>query len=201
MALRLVWLPALLCLANAPVAAESLPWLSARVGEGLGQLLAEKLTRTRLAQQQSHEQLVLSGRQIVAAMARRIDGIGESRLLDRAPALVQIELPQIDDRRVDALARYGACSHHLDWLYANQSLDQAQPKLRVTSAVYSAGIVLVSAYLRYHFLAAGGTDGQLQSMLASEEMKALSSAIQGQQELLTYTWRECGPVLSAIAEF
>ena len=164
-------------------------------------MLAEKLTRTQLARQQSHEQLVLSGRQIVAAMARRIDSLGEARLLERAPVLARIELPQIDDRRVDALARYNACSHHLDWLYANQSLDQAQPKLRVASAVYSAGVVLVSAYQRYHFLAAGGTDAQLESVLASDKMKASSSAIQSQQELLTYTWRECGPVLSAIAEY
>ena len=162
--------------------------------------LAEQLGQTYL-RDRDPEELASGSRSIIDAILENVEALGVDGLVAQVPELREVGLPESGNPYLDAMARYGACSFHLDSLYADSSLDETRPKLRVTAAEGLVAIPLASWLLRHHYLAEGGDDAALEAFLASEEMNRKSLEIQQDEELLNYTFKQCSPAIAALLDF
>ena len=175
-------------------------WLPEDGRESLSSEIAARLGTTRLSATNDEAQLLATARSTVDSIISTIDTWGGEELANRAPELDELELPASENVYLDAIARYGACNFHLEALYGNLALDESAPSIRVSAAIASAAIPLATANLRHHFQAAGGTDDELRAYLTSEAMAAASQRIKDNREMISYSWRECAPTISALTE-
>ncbi len=140
----------------------------------------------------SLEEQADQARALVRDIATRIDDWGIDGVIERAPDIPEIELPDFGNPLVETMASYGLCSLMLEPEQA-ESRDE-----RVTSVLSEYFIMLVTAYLRDWLVDTGGDDAELESLLGSDEMNRLSREIRLDEEKLGYIRRECGPMLIAL---
>lgn len=125
---------------------------------------------------------------------QRLDGWGVEGVIERAPSLPALDFPPIDESIVAAIASWGGCA-----LPLSEELTTSAEE-RWTVVLYRTSIALVSGYLRYGYLAEGGTDAELKAYLASDAMNALSAPVGRDPALRADINARCGPSLMALLE-
>lgn len=188
---RYVPLAVLMLLGVLPVGAQT-DWFPPRFEVGAASQLVARVAEIGVEGTGTDEERVTRARGMIRDLATRIDDWGLDGVLELAPELAEIDLPEIEDRTVVAIARYGICSLPL------------HPELVTTDnermfiALGEMSVAVVSTFLRHRFIEAGGTDEQLAALLETERMNQLSYDIQEDAERRNYVAAECGPMFTAL---
>lgn len=193
-AVRIITLVALSVGAAAPAAAQ---WLPPYVAEGMAQQLAGRFGS--LGEVTDPEGLVESARDLVTAMRGTIEAWGVEGTLDRAPRFERFTVPSSGNRYLDAMGGYSVCSLLL--LRQLESPAFAENKnARFTSVLGLSSLTLAMIRLREPFVAAGGTDPEMEAYLAGADLEPVFAAIQEDEELLADAEAHCTPVVVASLE-
>lgn len=182
----------LLLLAGPALAATD--WFPPEFEQGATRQLAERLVDVGVAEGRSEAERLDWSREFVGHVVGRIDGWGADGVLARTPDLPEVGLPPTEEPILAAIAAYGACSLPLH----PELVDTREEKVFV--AMGEISVVIVSAFLRHRYLAAGGSDEEMAAYLASEAMNQLSYDIQVEEAKRDYVVARCGPMFEAIFE-
>jgi hypothetical protein len=184
-------------LAAAPTHAQP-TWLSPEIQERAAEDLAARISNVDTEGQINPNVILPGAQKAVATFVARLDGLGEAGVLELKPVFTELELPQAGQPHLDAIAAFGACNLFLESVYGNAQPREGILDERVTAATMSVGIALTSAYLRHHYLSAGGNDEDFDAFLASEAMNAVSYDIQTSLDLLQHVMARCSPSLGEL---
>ncbi|MEM7357259.1 MAG: hypothetical protein AAF657_40970 [Acidobacteriota bacterium] len=178
----------------ASAAAQTEPWLPTHVEQQVVGQLAERLGE--VGQVQSRDE---DAARTVAALRRKIESWNVPGLLQRAPQFPELQVPKAGQPHLDAMASYNICNLILYRLYADPALrGDVNQGVRTVKAL--TGLAMTMVYLRQPFQASGGTDEQLESLLAGEAMNRVFTGLQENAEQLAHAASGCGPVLQALTE-
>jgi hypothetical protein len=186
-------------LSSPPLAARS-DWLPPETREAMAQEIAAKLVAIDVEGGLTEEQALEPSRVGVAALAERAESLGVESLVGRAPTYPDLELPVSGQVALDAIAAYGMCSFAMEAVYEDETPREGRLEQRTTATFMSMSIVIISAYLRPHYLAAGVTDEQAEAFLAGEGMNDVAYRVQTERELLQYTMNRCAGPLTVLME-
>jgi hypothetical protein len=182
---------AALCWASLASAEE--PWLPAPAADAVAGTLYERV-KTVAPGPVPEEQLRETSRRTVDALVARFAAWGEKPLLQRAPALRALGLPQAKQPQLDAMVRYFACASVYEVLHARNGFAKADREARVLAAMAPSGFSLASLYLRGGYLQGGGTDASMEAFMTSPQMERVVAAIQDDAGMLDAAFQECRPV-------
>lgn len=181
------------------VAAQS-DWLPAEVREEMAREIAAKLEAIDVEGRLTEEEALVPSRAGVAALAEKAESLGAAKLIGQAPTYPDLEIPTSGQTALDAIAAYGMCSFAMEAVYADETPREGRLEQRTTATFMSMSIVIISARLRPHYLAAGVTDEQAEAFLAGEAMNAVAYRVQTDQELLQYSMNRCAGPLTVLME-
>lgn len=167
-------------------------WFPAEQAEAAAKQLIQRFTQAGITLPNSEEDQLERGRTLIGKLVTRIDAWGLKGVVESAPTLAKIEMPEFDNRILSALAIYGACSMPLE----SDLVNSAEEKSVVVLAEISVSII--SAFLRYEYLARGGTEKELAESLSTESMNRLFYEIQSVEDTRNYIATECGPTFQAL---
>jgi hypothetical protein len=190
----------ILVLSLAPSTSAQTEWLPKEVAEAMAQQLGASIRAVDVEGKVAPGDELTGARKGIADMVARIDALGVDGVMQMAPEFSGIELPPSGQPHFDAIARYGVCSFSLDAVYSDDSIREDALGQRVSAAVMSMSIPVISAFLRHHYLAAGATDEEAKDYLAGEALNAISAQIQTSPELLQSTMNQCALPLSQLLE-
>jgi hypothetical protein len=173
-------------------------WLPPEVAEAMAQQLTVNIRAVDRDGEVAPGDSLNSARLGIAGMVDRIDSLGLDRMLELAPDFEGIDLPPSGQPHLDAIARYGICSFSLDAVYMDESPREGGLEQRVTAAVMSISIPVISSFFRHHYLAAGTTDEAAKDFLAGEALNTISAEIQTSADLLQSTMNRCATPLTEI---
>jgi hypothetical protein len=114
--------------------------------------------------------------------------------VSRAPRLDAISLPSSDNRLLDAMGRYQFCNLVLALQVAPAGRATSFNR-QFTGVMGLTGITLAVVYLRQPFLAAGGTDEELEAYMTGPAMEAVASRVQDEPALLDRARAGCSPIV------
>ena len=184
---RLSTLIPLLLLVGTPLAAQ-VDWLPPEIEDAAARGMVRRLDEAGVDVPGTPDEKLRGATQAIRGLTGRIDSWGLDGIFARAPELARIERPDFGDPLVKAIADYGFCTLPLH----PELVSSQDEKLTVVLGEY--GVVLVSSFLRDRFLAAGGTDADLEQLLNTDAMNQLSYDIQVDADLRQYVATECGPM-------
>jgi hypothetical protein len=167
-------------------------WFPAHFEEGAARQFLGRLAEIGVEVPGSDEERLAKGIERIQDLVARVDGWNVDGVVERAPALAEVDLPRFEDRIVDALAVYGICA-----LPLHPELVETTDEL-IYVAAGEIGVAIIGAFLRDRFLAGGGTDQDLAALLNTDAMNQLSYDIQVSEDQRNYVAAECGPMFSAL---
>lgn len=191
---------AIVVLALPALAPVSLPaqtaWFPAAAQEGLSSDLAARLAHIDVGIEQA--KLLPAARVGVGEMRLRLETLGAEKLMALAPRFPDLKLPMTGQRHLDAMARLGLCTYHLEARYAAPG--GADVDARLDAAMGPMALALSTMYLRHFYLADGGTDEKIKTYLDGDAVNAVAFAVQKEPALMQYTARECRAAVSALLD-
>ena len=167
-------------------------WFPPKAAEEAAAQMIERFTQAGIELPNSDEDKLERARATIGKLVARVDAWGLKGIVENAPALAKIDLPEFDNRIISTIAVYGVCSMPLE----ADLVDTAEEKSVVVLGEMS--VAIISAYLRYQYLARGGTETDLADALRSEEMNRLFYEIQSTEDTRNYIAMECGPTFQAL---
>ncbi len=123
----------------------------------------------------------------IRSMAGRIDTWGIDQILAQTPRFSEPALPDLGDPTVQAIAAYGTCSLTL----YPELAETSEEKYFVAAGEFA--VLLLSGFLRQHYLREGGSDEQLAELLTGGPMVKYSQAVQADQDRVNRALKECQP--------
>ena len=191
MRMTMVGVAALCC---ASLASAEEPWLPAPAAEAVAANLYERVKAVAPDGPVPEERLRETSRRTVDALVDRFAARGEKPLLERAPALRALGLPQAKQPHLDAMVRYFTCASVYEVLHARNGFAKAERDDRILAAMAPSGFSLASLYLRTHYLRGGGADAKMEAFMTSPQMERVVAVIQDDAKLLDVAFQECRPV-------
>lgn len=167
-------------------------WISQDRQEALARQLIERFKQVGIELPNAADDQLERGRTLIQKLVTRVDAWGLEGLIDNAPELAKIEMPEFDDRVITALAVYGACSIPLRPDLVNTASEKSVVVLGQMS------VAIISAFLTHQHLASGGTEKELAETLSNSEMDRLFYEIQSIEDTRNYIAMECGPTFEAL---
>lgn len=170
------------------------PWLPQGARETVALGLSERVKAVAPDGPVPEERLRQTSRDTVDALVARFAAWGEKPLLERAPPLKALHLPQAKQPQLDAMAHYFACAAVYEILHARNGFANADRDARILAAMAPSGFSLASLYLRSHYLREGGTDARMEAFLTGPQMEPIVSTLQDDAKLLDGAFQECRPI-------
>ena len=184
---------------SAPLRAGGSPsWLPAAVEQSAAEQLAGRfgaLRRGEEKQKENREEAVLFTR----ALRDVIDGWGVDGVLGRAPDFPGLALPPLRDRYLDAMQRYTICNLLL--LRQTEHADFAEDfNARFTGTVGLSGLTFAMVRLREPFVAAGGSNEQIERAMTRAELEPVFERVQSDEAVRSVAETACQPVVVELLE-
>ena len=194
-ALLLLLVPAV----STPVRAAGSPtWLPAAVEESAAEQLAGRfgvLRRGAAKEKENREEAVLFTR----ALRDVVEGWGVDGVLERAPDFPGLTLPPLRDRYLDAMQRYTVCNLLL--FRQTEHADFAEDfNARFTGTVGLSGLTFAMVRLREPFVAAGGSNEQIERAMTRAELEPVFDRLQSDEAARNAAEAACQPVVVELLE-
>ncbi len=168
-------------------------WFPPELEEAAGDAMMDRFEAAGVELPGSPFERRQGARRAIRDLTGRIDGWDLEGVIERAPALSRIVRPDFGgDEIVGAIASYGFCT-----LPLHPELVETEEE-RTMVVLGETAVMLVSVFLRDRYLETGGTDEELQELLASSQMDLLSETIQRDETLRQYVVDECAPMFEAV---
>ncbi len=188
---RTAAIPLLAVLAAAPAAAQ-VEWMTEEMEQAAAGGLVIRMAEVGVGIPGTLEEQANQSLALIRDITGRIDDWGIDGVIERAPTIPEVELPEFSNPLISTMASYGLCGLMLEPESAT-ARDE-----RVASVLGEYFVMLVSAYLRDWLVDTGGDDAELQAELGSEEMNRISREVRLDEEKLGAVRRECGPMFLAL---
>jgi hypothetical protein len=172
-------------------------WLPAGSEDVLVSQLVERLGQIKL--DWTRERATNAARTSIAAMRAGLSRLSEADLATRAPALAALDLPSSRDARLDVMARYQMCVSSYYVRHERRASETSEDNKIAAIMGFSAGS-LVLLYLRHGYIAAGGSEEELEKFLSGDQLEVVFQRMQRDTPLLQSVAAECAPVFGAIIQ-
>lgn len=186
MSYRPPWFIAALCILTLfwqPAGAAE--WLTPENEKNAAQAMLSRLQSTGLELDGEPADQLAGAILAIRSMAGRIEAWGIDQILAQSPRFTEPALPDLGNPTVQAIAAYGTCSLTLHPGLAETS----EEKYFVAAGEFA--VLLLSGFLRQHYLSEGGSDEQLAELLTGSAMVKYSHAVQSNQEQMNRALKEC----------
>jgi len=181
--------------AGAAFAGETGDWLPPRVEKGAVQQLESRLEA--MGWDGDAERRLEGAREVVGALRETLEDWSLEGVLRRAPSFEDLGLPKVEAPLLDAMARYHTCNLLLAVELQDPEL-AGDPDVKMSSVLGLSAFTLAVVYLRDPFLAEGGSEEQIASLLGGEPMEPVLSRLQADEAARRRAEHECQPAAEAL---
>lgn len=175
-------------------------WLPPSGADAVAAMLAERMKTIGLGGQASEEELRGVSRQSVDALAARLASWGEKSVLEHAPALPQLALPQARQPHLDATARYLMCAGAYEVLHMRGAFAKSDRGEQIKAAMAGPSLSVTLLYVRHRYLQVGGTDAKMEAFGTDPRMEAPVARIQDDTTVLDSVYKECRTVVNWLVD-
>jgi hypothetical protein len=187
----LLMLATSILLVSASLPAQS-EWFPPDRTEKAAHQMLQRLTQAGVELPNSEEDQLERARTLIGKLVTLIDTWGLEGVIRNTPSLEKIDLPDLGNPIIASMAVFGACSMPLEPNLVNTAEEKSVVVLGEMS------VVVLSAFLKYQYLAAGGTEEELAETLGSAEMNRLFYEIQATEDTRNYIAVQCDPTFQAL---
>jgi len=172
-------------------------WLPGAVAEGAAEQLAGRLAEAGFGVERPAARTE-AAQAVVAGLRDTLEAWGADGTLARAPEFPELPVPRVEDRRLDAMARWHVCNLVLFLQLADPAFAE-DVNARLTGALGLTGVTLAVLRLRQPFLAAGGDAGAIEKLLAGTGMEPVLDRLQSDPDSRGHAEMQCqAPVVELL---
>lgn len=176
-----------------PLSAQGSSWLPPPVEDGAARQLADRLLA--LGDPSSDPERVLAAaREMLRRMRSVVESWGADGVVRRAPEFAGVATPGASRPELAAMGSWSICNLDLFLLY-DQATRSGEPGDALVPALGLTAVTLVIVRLREPFVAAGGTQPEIEAHLTSPEFEALLASIQSSETARSAVRASCDPPL------